>query len=95
MLTGDTQLQKQIGVIKQLKGEVVTEVDQQFDILVVLGKLIRNAKLLIAISRHTPIVSREWLADSKSRGEFIEPTGNHLIKSREFNKQYHCNLEYT
>lgn len=58
-------------MIKDLGGQVVTDIEEGIDVMVT-DKLIRNAKLLYSITIGTKIVSMKWLNDSKKKGEFLD-----------------------
>lgn len=53
-------------MIKDLGGQVVTDIEEGIDVMVT-DKLIRNAKLLYSITIGTKIVSMKWLNDSKRK----------------------------
>lgn len=60
-------------------GKIVDDIDKEFDIMVVGGKLVRNAKLLCAITRRVSVVNFHWLEDSKAKGEFLKDTNKYLV----------------
>jgi hypothetical protein len=58
-------------MIKQLGGNVVTDIEKGLNInVMVTNQLIRNAKLLFAINIGAKVVNMQWLKDSKTKGKF-------------------------
>ena len=68
------------------------DIDKDFDIMVT-DKLIRNAKMLSAISKGAKIVGLKWVTDSHKAKELIEVQDEHVLYCKDFEKKYNCNLK--
>ena len=50
-------------MIKALGGDIVNDMDEEFNVLVT-DKLVRNIKLLVAINRNAHVVDLKWVTES-------------------------------
>lgn len=69
---------------------VVTDVEQATHI--VLTRLVRTCKLMMAICTAEHVLSSQWILDSAKAGKFL-PTTEYAWNDNRFNEEYKCNIQ--
>lgn len=73
-----------------LGGEVVTEPEQATHI--VLTRLVRTSKLLMAVCTVDHVLNSRWISDSAKAGKFL-PTNEYVWHDNLFNELYNCDIQ--
>ena len=109
MLQGETLSDENQKIVKKLGGQVVTNIQEQFHVLV-LSQFKRTPRLLQAVNIDAQIVSPKWLTESQKEGVFlgfkeysdqnpivqVTVLNNFRVRdsaSNQFQQQYGVNLE--
>lgn len=92
MIGGKAKDNANKAIISKLGGKTIEDVDEEFDVYITDGKLVRNCKLLLAISTGAPVVNVNWLKDSNKGKRFIDDYEKYFIIDREFEKAHNCDL---
>lgn len=78
---------------RQLGGQVATEPRQVTHL--VLTRLLRSVKLLLALPVANHIISSRWLVDSASAGHFLPITSAYEWDDDTFKKTFFCDIQRT
>lgn len=73
-----------------LGGEVVTNPEHATHI--VLTRLVRTSKLLMAVCTVDHVLNSRWISDSAKAGKFL-PTNDYAWQDNLFNEQYKCDIQ--